>query len=218
MKIVCISDTHNKHEELILPEGDCIIHAGDFTEAGSKKETKNFLEWFSSLEFDHKILIAGNHDFYLEKKFYKLDQIIPNNIHYLQDSGVRIDNINFWGSPYIPDDNNWAFSKNRGKQISEHWDKIPVDTNILITHSPPFGIMDELDNKLMVGCKNLKGRLKKLQLSHHIFGHVHNEYGKTKISKTLFVNSSSIDESYRVINNPISIEFRQESIKSDKGH
>ncbi|WP_026837426.1 metallophosphatase domain-containing protein [Gillisia sp. JM1] len=211
MKIICISDTHNKHEELILPEGDCIIHAGDFTEAGTKKETTNFLEWFSSTPYKHKILIAGNHDFYLEKKFHKLDQIIPDNIHYLQDSGVRIEKINFWGSPYIPDDSNWAFSKNRGKQISEHWEKIPVDTNILITHIPPFGILDELDNKMMIGCKNLKDRINSLKISHHIFGHVHNEYGKVKTFKTLFVNSSSVDESYRHINPPIMVIYRQQS-------
>src|SRR5680860_51905 len=97
MKIICISDTHNKHEELILPEGDCIIHAGDFTEAGTKKETRKFLEWFSSTPYIHKILIAGNHDFYLQKKTHKIDQIIPSGIHYLEDSGATLDNINFWG-------------------------------------------------------------------------------------------------------------------------
>jgi Icc-related predicted phosphoesterase len=205
MKIICISDTHNKHEELLMPSGDCIIHAGDFTESGTKKETTNFLEWFSSTPYKHKILVAGNHDFYLEKKVHKLDQIIPFNIHYLEDSGVTIENINFWGSPYIPEDSNWAFSKNRGKQISEHWKKIPEDTDILITHSPPFGILDELDNKRMIGCKNLTERLSKLNISHHIFGHVHNEYGKIKTEKTIFINSSSLDDSYRIINSPILI-------------
>ncbi len=204
MKIICISDTHNKHEDLILPDGDCIIHAGDFTEAGTKKETLSFLKWFSSTPYEHKIFIAGNHDFYFQKKPHKLSQIIPQNIRYLEDSGATIENINFWGSPYTPGDNSWAFMKNRGKSISHHWNKIPENTDILITHSPPFGILDELDNKTMVGCKNLTEKLTELNLSHHIFGHVHNDYGKVKREDTIFINSSSLDETYRLINHPIS--------------
>ncbi|WP_033445110.1 metallophosphoesterase family protein [Gillisia marina] len=211
MKIICISDTHNKHEELELPSGDCIVHAGDFTEAGTKKESINFLEWFSKTPYKHKILIAGNHDFYFQKKSHKLIQTIPTNIHYLEDSGVTIENINFWGSPYTPGDNTWAFTKDRGRPLSQHWNKIPKKTNVLITHSPPFGVLDELDNKTMVGCKNLIERLSELDITHHIFGHVHNDYGKVKTERTTFINSSSIDESYRIINKPISIIYRQHS-------
>lgn len=208
MKIICISDTHNKHEDLILPDGDCIVHAGDFTEAGTKKETTNFLEWYSSTPYKHKILIAGNHDFYLQKKSSKLEQFIPSNIHYLEDTGVSIEDINFWGSPYTPGDNSWAFTKDRGRPISQHWSKIPAITNILITHTPPFGTLDEVDNKSMIGCKNLKERLSKLNISHHIFGHVHNDYGKVKREKTTYVNSSSLDQSHRIINHPISFIYR----------
>jgi len=205
MKIICISDTHNKHEELILPEGDCIVHAGDFTDSGTKKETRNFLEWFSSTPYDHKILIAGNHDFYLQKKAHKIDQIIPEQIHYLEDSGVTLDTINFWGSPYTPGDHSWAFTKDRGRPISQHWKQIPENTNVLITHTPPFGIMDELNNRTMIGCKNLTDRLSELNISHHIFGHVHNDYGMVKTEKTTYINSSSLDDSYRPINRPITI-------------
>lgn len=208
MKIVCISDTHNKHEELILPSGDFLVHAGDFTEAGTKIETLNFLKWFSNTPFKHKILIAGNHDFYLQKKSHKLDHIIPPNIHYLLDSGIVIENIRFWGSPYTPGDNNWAFTKDRGRTISQHWDKIPKNTDVLITHGPPFGVLDELDDKTMVGCKNLKERLHELNTAFHIFGHVHDEYGRVKTQKTEFVNASSLDATYRLINSPITIFYR----------
>ncbi|TVZ25786.1 Icc-related predicted phosphoesterase [Gillisia sp. Hel_I_86] len=208
MKIICISDTHNKHEKLILPGGDCIVHAGDFTEAGTKKETMNFLEWFSSTPYKHKILIAGNHDFYLQKKSYELNQLIPTNIHYLEDSGVTIGQVNFWGSPYTPGDTSWAFTKDRGKPISKHWDKIPKNTNVLITHSPPFGILDELDNKTMIGCKNLAERISELNITHHIFGHVHNDYGTVKTERTTYINSSSLDKTYRLINPPIAVKHR----------
>lgn len=208
MKIICISDTHNKHEKLILPEGDCIVHAGDFTEAGTKKETLNFLNWFSSTPYKYKILIAGNHDFYLQKKNHKLNEIIPSNIYYLEDTGITLDNINFWGSPFTPGDSSWAFSRDRGKPISEHWNKIPEATNILITHGPPLGILDELDDKKMIGCKNLKDKLKELNISFHIFGHVHDDYGSVKTQKIEYINASSLDASYKVVNQPISVIYR----------
>ena len=67
MKVICIADTHNQHEQLVIPPGDVIIHAGDFTEAGTREETMNFLAWFSNLPHPHKILVAGNHDFSLRK-------------------------------------------------------------------------------------------------------------------------------------------------------
>ena len=102
MKIICISDTHNKHLELTVPDGDLIVHAGDFSELGTKNETFEFLEWFSGLPHIHKILIAGNHDFYLESYKNNLNKVIPNNITYLQDNGTNIEGINFWGSPYTP--------------------------------------------------------------------------------------------------------------------
>ncbi len=208
MKIICISDTHNQHEKLLLPEGDCIIHAGDFTDSGTKRETKIFLEWFSSTPYKHKIFIAGNHDFYLQKKAHKLNQIIPDNIHYLQDSGVSIEQINFWGSPVTPGDASWAFSRNRGRIIAKHWEMIPHDTHVLITHSPPFGIMDELDDKTLIGCKNLSERLKELQISVHTFGHVHNDYGMVKTNGTTYINSSFVDGDNRPINGPITITHR----------
>ena len=67
MKIICISDTHNRHAEIDIPIGEVIIHAGDFSASGTRSETRDFLKWFSALPHPHKILVAGNHDFYLEK-------------------------------------------------------------------------------------------------------------------------------------------------------
>tara|TARA_R100001369_G_scaffold92902_1_gene141183 strand:+ start:102 stop:728 length:627 start_codon:yes stop_codon:yes gene_type:complete len=205
MKIICISDTHNKHEGLILPEADCIIHAGDFTDAGTKQETHSFLKWYSALPYKYKILIAGNHDFYLENNKENLKAIIPDNVYYLEDSGITIENIKIWGSPYIPGTGNWAFLKERGKAILSHWNKIPLDTNILITHGPPYGILDELDDKSQLGCINLKEKVETLKISYHVFGHVHNEYGTVKKKKTLFINSCSLDHRQRILNAPIVI-------------
>lgn len=209
MKIVCISDTHNKHAAIKIPTGDLIIHAGDFTEAGTRAETLNFLNWFSSLPHTHKILVAGNHDFFLEKNTSSLHDIIPPNIHYLQDSGVCIDHINFWGAPYTRGNGSWAFNIKRGEEIGKHWDLIPGNTNFLITHTPPFRILDELDNKKHIGCDMLRQRVKQINPAYHIFGHNHNDYGIERTAATVFVNSSSLDDNYRAINAPLVIHHKQ---------
>lgn len=209
MKIVCISDTHNKHNSINIPPGDLIIHAGDFTEAGTKAETLNFLSWFSSLPHTYKILVAGNHDFYLERNSNSIAGVIPANIHYLEDSGVCINNINFWGAPYTRGNGSWAFNRKTGEDIMKHWNLIPHNTNFVITHTPPFRILDELDNKRHIGCDLLHKRIKEIAPAYHIFGHNHNDYGIERTAKTVFVNSSSLDDSYKVINAPLVIHHKQ---------
>ena len=105
MKIEIISDTHNHHNELFIQGGDVLISCGDFSEWGTKEEAKDFLDWIAKQDHKYKIIVPGNHDRYLEtkeglkytKKFCK-----NNNIHLLIDSGVKINNINFWGSPVTP--------------------------------------------------------------------------------------------------------------------
>ncbi len=205
MKIICISDTHNKHREMDIPKGDVIVHAGDFTEAGTKSETIDFLSWFSALPHSYKILVGGNHDFYMEKHSDNLDQIIPGNIIYLIDSGVEIENFSFWGSPYTPGNGAWAFNEKPGKDMLIHWDKIPENTDFLITHSPPYRILDELDDKRHIGCQKLAKRVQQLKLPHHIFGHNHNDYGIVRTRETIFVNAASLDNRYRLINAPLVI-------------
>lgn len=205
MKIICISDTHNKHKFIDIPPGDIIVHSGDLTEAGTKAETQNFLKWFSQLPHQHKILIAGNHDFYLEKKRDSLDSIIPENIYYLENSGISINNVNFWGSPYQPGNGGWAFNSHPGKEMQEHWKKIPANTDFLITHTPPFGFLDELDDKMHIGCEKLAQQVQQLKLPYHIFGHNHNDYGIVRTKETVFINASSLDNRYRPINAPLVI-------------
>ncbi|WP_373057818.1 metallophosphatase domain-containing protein [Zunongwangia sp. H14] len=202
MTLTCISDTHNKHHELILPNADVLVHAGDFTERGTKKETEDFLSWFASQPHKHKIVIAGNHDFYFEKELNP-EKLIPKNVHYLQNTGILIDNFFFWGSPVTPGDTKWAFSRARGQEIKKYWDLIPPETNILITHTPPYKILDVLDNGTHIGCEELKKKLKYLKVKLHIFGHLHDSYGSVQAAETLYVNASCLDQRYRSINPPI---------------
>lgn len=209
MKLICIADTHNKHEEINLPKGDILIHAGDFTDAGTLRECKSFLKWFSSQPHKYKILIGGNHDFYLEKMSEEeLNSLIPINIHYLNNSGISIGELNIWGSPITPGGGNWAFRKARGTEIAEYWNSIPTDTNILITHTPPYGIMDRLKDKSHIGCEELKKKLTSLNLQFHIFGHLHENYGFVRTNGIQFINCSIVDNRYRTIHPPISIDIK----------
>lgn len=203
MKIICISDTHNKHRELSIPDGEIIIHAGDFTEAGTKAETTEFLAWFSKLPHPYKILIAGNHDFFLEKNLDNTANFIPANINYLMNSGISIHGLNFWGSPYTLGNGSWAFNEDSAHKMTKHWDKIPLQTQYLITHSPPYGILDELDNKQHIGCPKLAQHIDRLKLPHHIFGHNHGDYGIVRTKHTIFLNAASLDNKYRPINAPL---------------
>lgn len=206
MRLVCLADTHNKHHEIAIPDGDILIHAGDCTDGGTKNETSDFLEWFSSQPHDHKILVPGNHDFYFEKSANL--EIVPSNIHLLIDEGIEIEGIKFWGSPATPGIHNWAFNRERGSEIKKHWDKIPLDTNILITHTPPYGILDEIGSGVKLGCEELGRILEVVQPTHHLFGHIHHASGSTKRGNINYFNLSILDERLRIVHSPNIINIR----------
>lgn len=214
MKIILISDTHSLHNQLNIPKGDMIIHAGDFCNTGSPVDVVNFLWWFNNLGFKYSLCIAGNHDLLVEdrpKVFKKFMQDYPN-ITYLQDSSITIEGIKIYGSPWTPMFNNWSFMLERGGEIKVKWDKIPKDTDILVTHGGPFGYMDETFNPKTgkydehVGCAELLKALDRLEVKHHIFGHLHEGYGEAKYKNTFLYNVSSCDDRYDVVNAPVVIE------------
>ncbi|QTE22480.1 metallophosphatase domain-containing protein [Polaribacter cellanae] len=206
MKIVLISDTHGNHN-IRIPEGDVLIHAGDVSSRGRKTEIDAFIKWFQSQPHKHKIFIAGNHDFYFEEATQNNIKINYPNLMYLNDSGCEIDGIKFWGSPIQPTFFNWAFNRNRGNEIKKHWDLIPNNTDILITHGPPHKILDLTKNEEYAGCEELKKKVLEIQPKLHVFGHIHEAYGKTTRNNTLFVNASLLDERYQNVNTPIEIEL-----------
>ena len=204
MKFVAISDTHCRHKNLKLPKADAIIHAGDITYHGKKSEVIDFLDWFKSLDYKHKIFIAGNHDFYFEKASKKdIDSLIPPGIIYLNDSGAEAEGLNIWGSPVTPWFFNWAFNKKRGDEIAKHWKKIPDGTDIIITHGPPLGILDTVINEKQVGCKNLLATINNIKPKAHVFGHIHESYGVLNRSGIKFINASVLNESYELTNKPV---------------
>jgi Icc-related predicted phosphoesterase len=207
VKFIAISDTHCRHHSLKLPKGDAVIHSGDITYVGSRWEVVDFLTWFSSLNYQYKIFIAGNHDFYFEKHPSEIKKLIPENVTYLNDSGIIINGINIWGSPVTPWFFNWAFNRRRGKVISKHWNLIPDNTQLLITHGPAFGILDTVINGENVGCEDLLKKLQQVKPNVHVCGHIHESYGTKKKGETKFINASILNEHYELAHRPITFEL-----------
>jgi Icc-related predicted phosphoesterase len=208
LKFVAISDTHGKHNNLQLPPGDVLLHAGDISGQGNEVEVINFLNWFDKSDFKYKILIAGNHDFYFEREpTEQIIKILPQNIIYLNDSGTTINNIKIWGSPITPWFYNWAFNRHRGDEIKKHWDLIPAGTEILITHGPVHGILDNTNSGHLAGCEDLLNQVNDIKPKVHICGHIHEAYGVIEKGKTKFINASVLNERYELVNEPIIFEL-----------
>ena len=214
-RIVCISDTHNCNEQIIVPDGDILIHAGDATINGTEPEVEDFLNWYSNLPHRHKIFVAGNHDWLFEtnNRFARL-LTANSGVIYLQDSFVEIENLKIYGSPYQPRFFDWAFNLNRGAELAEKWKLIPNDVDILITHGPPHGIRDEVPRASWVentGCEELMKKIEEIvcfgKLKLHVFGHIHCGYGQTEQAGVKFVNASNCDEEYKPTQPPIVIDL-----------
>jgi len=208
MKIIALSDTHRQHLNVKVPKGDMLIFAGD-GEFASKEYFTEFLEWFSYHPHPYKILVAGNHDFYCENNYEQILELCNQyDILYLEDSGANVNGVNIWGSPYTPTFFNWAFMRARGDVISKVWDKIPMDTDILITHGPPYGILDYTSYKQYVGCWDLGYRIEEIKPKYHIFGHIHHSSGVEVINNTTYVNCSVLNDKYIASFKPKVIEYK----------
>lgn len=230
MKIWFISDTHQKHGFLKVPEVDMIIHAGDVSNVKSthenEQEVLNFICWFKNLDIKHKIWIAGNHDTSIEAGLVRPNEISNLKYQYLEHNSIVVDGLRIFGSPYTPAFNNWAFNVKRSKSDT-YWQAIPDDCDILITHGPPLGILDHTQNGTSIGTdengntavyscgdKSLLNHIKRVKPKIHVFGHIHDEdrcfnAGITQVQglDTKFINASVVDLSYKVCNNGYIIEI-----------
>ena len=209
MHLTIISDTHSQHQKLQLGSGDILIHCGDFTNCGSLDDTVSFTDFMAEQKFKHKIVIAGNHDFCFEdKRSREAEKLLrDNDIIYLNDTGIQIDGINFWGSPVQPEFMNWAFNRARGADIRKHWDKIHASTDVLITHGPPLGILDVTFDGRSVGCADLLDSVQNIKPRVHAFGHIHESYGVVELDDIKFVNACNTDHSYRITHPPVRVEI-----------
>ncbi|KXS54626.1 MAG: metallophosphoesterase [Marinobacter sp. T13-3] len=210
MRLVCISDTHGLHRRIPdIPDGDVLIHAGDSLAQGTLENIADLNDWLGTMPHRHKILIAGNHDWAFQRT-PEAARLALSNAIYLEDSGVELGGVRFWGSPWTPQFMRWAFMADRGSKIEEKWSKIPANTDVLITHGPPRGIGDQIDLGFGYehpGCDQLLRRVGCLNLAAHIFGHIHEGYGKYLIKNTYFLNASTCTEWYEPVNPPIILEL-----------
>lgn len=204
MRLTLLSDTHGLHHYLPpLPEADILIHAGDVSNRGLAHEVHDFLQWFAAQPHPHKIFIAGNHDFFFEQSSAEtIAAAIPPGIHYLCDSGVTIEGIHFWGTPVTPRFFDWAFNCDRGPDIARHYALMPEKVDVLITHGPPHGILDEVQRGGRVGCEDLLEAVKRIKPKLHVFGHIHEGAGILEEDCTTFINASVVDVKYRLVHPP----------------
>lgn len=218
IRVVAISDTHGRQRDQRIrpiPEGDILIHAGDMIR--DHRELQGYYDinrfFQEQKSFKHKFYIAGNHDwaFQLQK------QAVVDMMHgatYLQDQFVEVMGLKIYGTPWQPEFCNWAFNLPRmGEKLQAAWDMIPDDTDILITHCPPFGFHDTIKpGTENLGCPLLRKRVEQIKPMVHIFGHIHGGYGATKIDwdnnqSTIFVNAAICTELYEPLNNAIVVDI-----------
>jgi len=208
MRIVVISDTHMNHSYLTMPEGDMLIFAGDMCCYGQSNEAKSFKKWLISLDYKSIIVVAGNHDwnFYKDRSFG--DRLFKDmeNVTYLCDSWVEVEGIRIYGSPWQPEFCEWAFNLPRGEKLKAKWDKIRKDTDILVTHCPPAGILDQV-NGMPVGCSDLYDRVLEVQPRYHIFGHIHLARGIVRRNQVIYINASVVDDYNAKQYEPIVIDY-----------
>jgi Icc-related predicted phosphoesterase len=215
MIIDCISDLHGHYPE--LKGGDLLIIAGDLTARDEIGEYLYFFKWLLNQNYRKKILIAGNHDNYLvgpwpgntkgpfreDKTFYDFD--------YLLDSGTEFEGLKIWGSPWTKTFEGMnpkckAFAVDTEQELLKKFYLIPNDTDILITHSPPNGILDITSSDYHAGSSSLRGIVSEINVKIHVFGHIHECGGQIFNGiKTKFVNASLVTSNYETSPKPVRI-------------
>ena len=192
MKILHLSDTHGCHRRMgELPDADVVVHSGDFCMVGSEQEAIDFLNWFCDLPHKNKIFICGNHDDCLYgANIGGLDA----NVHYLCNSGIVLDGVKFYGVPMFMAD---CISERQARNIAG----ISEDTDVLITHSPAYGILD-FDDNINYGSEELLARLGVVKPKVHLFGHIHAQHGMTEANGTKYSNGAIMNADYTNFGKP----------------
>lgn len=216
VRIVAIGDTHTKHRQLILPEGDILVHTGDFMNSG--EDFRNIIDfnfWLAEQKFDHKVVIAGNHDRLFENQS-SFARSLLTSATYLENSGVDILGLKFWGSPFTPEFCGWSFMRGRGVEMAQEWKKIPRDLDVLLVHGPPFGFLDQYEGK-HVGCEALAVALYRRNVRIVLCGHIHPGHGRAEMATesstehpgwppTLIANVAVLDAKYQLAYSPTVID------------
>ena len=183
MKILHLSDTHGLHRKIKdFPNADVIVHSGDISNNGTEEEVLDFLNWYIELPYPHKIFVTGNHDLCL----WDAEGIenLPENVYFLQDCGIEIDGVKFFGLAY-----------------NHQEDMIPDNTDVVITHEPPVMILDRSAGTHW-GNAPLRNRIMEVKPRYHLFGHAHGGYGRLKQDGIVFSNAALLDDMNRLVRKP----------------
>lgn len=207
VRIVVISDTHGWHEELDVQSGDVLIHCGDFEDlfAGDAGMLDRADAWLARQNFEKILCTGGNHDRELERRVRTGQQPLAH-AHFLQESGLTIHGLKFWGAPWVPMLDGHAFFA-EDKKLETAWSRIPEDVDVLITHTPPAGVLDRSSGEASLGCPFLTDALQRVKPRLHCFGHVHAAAGREDRDGTTFVNATSVDSRRDVVNPPFVIDL-----------
>ena len=206
MRIVCLSDTHGFHDGLEVPPGDLLLHAGDSTKHGSLEEVAAFNRFLGRLPHRHKVVIAGNHDWAFEKEAVLARDLITHAV-YLEDEETVVAGLRIWGSPWQPWFCDWAFNLERGPALRAKWDLVPAGIDVLLTHGPPRGHGDRTTGGSEEGCSDLLDAIRRVRPRLHVFGHIHEGYGRTQEGETLCVNASVCTVAYRPTNPAVVVDL-----------
>lgn len=210
-RLVCLSDTHLAHAQspdFPVPEGDLLLHAGDATRRGTADEIRAFSDWFAAFPHRHKVFVAGNHDFGFETEPEVARAALDPSIHYLQDGGITLEGLRIWGSPWQPRFFDWAFNLSRGQPLADKWAQIPDDTDVLITHGPPMGVLDRTAVGVRAGCADLLAAVTgRVRPRVHLFGHIHEGHGTETRDGIQFVNASNCSLRYRLVQPAIVVDL-----------
>lgn len=202
MRFVAISDLHSMLHQVALPKGDALLIAGDLTNRGSWREIQQFAETLAVLPFKHKVVIAGNHDHNFERWPQEArDRLEEHGIIYLMDQMCTLEGIKIYGSPWVIDLPAWAFNMPR-EAMERVWSGIPSGLDILMTHQPPHGILNEAKGG-HCGCPELARAVALTKPRYHVFGHIHEGYGEHRNEHTHFFNVSTCTIDYKPTNLPV---------------
>ena len=207
MRIVVISDTHTRHEELGIITADVLIHCGDGCDGfrRNRPDVDRLDEWFSRQRVNLVLAIGGNHDFEMERRSRRGLPVFAHAV-YLEDRGYEYQGCTFYGAPWTPQLSSWAFFQD-GKGMREKWAAVPVGIDVLITHTAPYGILDRNRGGRSLGCHDLLDRLATVCPRLHVFGHNHASAGAARVGPTLHINASMVNSKYAIAHKPVEIDL-----------
>jgi Icc-related predicted phosphoesterase len=208
VQLTVISDTHGRHEALGSLEGDVLIHCGDFCDGFTEEpaEVERVDAWFAEQEFELILCVGGNHDFAVVGRIKKNQPVFRNAV-WLQDAAHSHRGVTFFGSPWVPFLQGWAFYMSE-QGLGEKWAMIPDRTDVLITHTPPYGVLDQSRGGARnLGCPQLLERVEAVAPRFHLFGHVHASAGIEERGATTFVNAAVVSSALDAVREPVMIDL-----------